>query len=36
MFKIRELGEPLDFLGILISRDMEEGTITIHQSDKAL
>jgi hypothetical protein len=36
MFEIRELGEPLDFLGIQISRYIASGTLTIHQSDKAL
>jgi hypothetical protein len=36
MFEIRELGKPLDFLGIQINRDIAAGTITIHQSDKAL
>jgi hypothetical protein len=36
MFDIRELGEPTDFLGIQIIRDKAAGTITIHQTDKAL
>jgi hypothetical protein len=30
------LGEPTDFLGIQITRDKAAGTITIHQTDKAL
>jgi hypothetical protein len=36
MFDIRELGEPTDFLGVQITRDKAAGTITIHQTDKAL
>lgn len=35
MFSIRALGEPQDFLGIRISRDRQQRTITIDQGDKA-
>ena len=35
MFAIRALGEPLDFLGIRITRDRKARTITIDQEDKA-
>jgi hypothetical protein len=35
MFKIRKLGEPVDFLGIRIVRDRAARTITIDQEDKA-
>jgi hypothetical protein len=36
IFEIRALGEPKDFLGIEISRDLTVGTITITQESKAL
>jgi hypothetical protein len=36
IFEIRALGEPKDFLGIEISRDLTAGTITITQESKAL
>jgi hypothetical protein len=36
MFDIRELGEPTDYLGVQITRDKAAGTVTIHQTDKAL
>jgi hypothetical protein len=36
MFAIRELGEPTDFLGIQIERDEKAGTVSIHQTDKAV
>jgi hypothetical protein len=36
VFAIRKLGEPQDFLGIRIVRELEAGTITLTQEDKAL
>jgi hypothetical protein len=36
MFAIRELGEPTDFLGIQIERDEKAGTVSIHQTKKAV
>jgi hypothetical protein len=35
-FAIRELGEPTDFLGIQIDRQVNARTVSIHQTDKAV
>jgi hypothetical protein len=36
IFEIRALGKPKDFLRIVISRDLAQGTIAISQESKAL
>jgi hypothetical protein len=36
MFAIRESGEPTGFLGVQIKRDEKVGTVSIHQTDKAV